>query len=51
MEFRFRKKSFLQILLILRKCKKKLPIKCKIISRSQKLLKNNLEKNLKKIIN
>mgnify|MGYP001390050936 CR=1 FL=1 len=50
-EFRFRKKffSFLEILLLLRKCKKKLPIKCQIVSKSSKLLKNNLEKNFNKI--
>jgi len=50
MEFRFRRKSLLEILLLLRKCKKKLPMKVQIVSRSKKLLKNNLEKNLKKII-
>jgi large subunit ribosomal protein L16 len=50
LEFRFKKKSFLEILLLLRKCKKKLPVKCQIISRSKKLLQNNLEKNLKKVI-
>lgn len=27
LEFRFKKKSFLEILLLLRKCKKKLPVK------------------------
>lgn len=48
-EFRFFKKSFLDILLLLRKCKKKLPLKCQIISRSTKLLKDNLEKDLKKL--
>ena len=37
------------ILLLLRKCKKKLPIKCQIVSKSSKLLKNNLEKNFNKI--
>ena len=50
MEFRFRRKSLLEILLLLRKCKKKLPMKVQIVSRSKKLLKNNLEKNLKKIV-
>ncbi len=49
-EFKFKKKSFLEILLLLRKCKKRLPLKCKIISRSKKLLQNNLEKNFKKIL-
>ena len=50
MEFRFRRKSLLEILLLLRKCKKKLPMKIQIVSRSKKLLKNNLERNLKKIV-
>lgn len=49
-EFSFKKISFLDILFLLRKCKKKLPIKTQIISRSIKLLKDNLEKDLKKII-
>ena len=49
-EFKFRKKSILEILLLLRKCKKRLPLKCQIVSKRKKLLKNNLEKNLKKII-
>jgi ribosomal protein L16/L10AE len=31
LEFRFKKKSFLEILLLLRKCKKKLPIKTKLL--------------------
>jgi ribosomal protein L16/L10AE len=50
-EFRFRKNTFLKILFLLRKCKKKIPLKCQIISRSKKLLKDNLEKDLKKVIN
>lgn len=49
-EFRLRKRSFLEILLLLRKCKKRLPLKCKIITKSKKLLNDNLEKNLKKVI-
>ena len=49
LELRLKRKSFLKILLLLRKCKKKLPIKCKIITKSKKLLNNNLEKDLKKI--
>ena len=57
MEFRFRRKSFLEILLLLRKCKKKLPMKVQIVSRSKKLLKNkfvefyilNISKNFKNI--
>lgn len=50
LEFRFKKKTLLEILLLLRKCKKRIPLKCQIVSRSSKLLKNNLEKNYKKII-
>lgn len=50
LEFRFRKKTFLEILLLLRKCRKRIPLKCQIVSRSSKLLKNNLEKNYHKII-
>lgn len=30
LEFKFKKKTFLEILLLLRKCKKKLPIKSKL---------------------
>jgi len=48
-EFRFRRRNYLEILLLLRKCKKRLPLKCQIVSRSKKLLKNNLEKNFNKI--
>ena len=50
LEFRLKKKTFLEILLLLRRCKKKLPVKCQIVSRSKKVLKNNLERNLNKII-
>ena len=49
-EFRFRRKKLLDILLLLRKCKKRLPLKCQIVTRSKKLLKNNLEKNFKKFL-
>jgi large subunit ribosomal protein L16 len=48
-EFRFKRRNYLEILLLLRKCKKRLPLKCQIVSRSKKLLKNNLEKNFYKI--
>ena len=50
-EFRLRRRSFLEILLLLRRCKKKLPIQCRIVTKSKKLLNDNLEKNLKKIMN
>jgi large subunit ribosomal protein L16 len=49
LEFKLRRRKFLEILFILRKCKKRLPLKCQIISKSKKLLKNNLEKNYNKI--
>ena len=52
-EFRFRlrrRRKLLDFLLLLRKCKKRLPLKCQIVSRSKKLLKNNLEKNFKKFL-
>mgnify|MGYP005841147077 CR=1 FL=1 len=48
-EFRLRRKKLLDILRLLRKCKKRLPLKCQIVSRSKKLLKNNLERNFSKI--
>ena len=38
LEFRLKRRKFLDILFILRKCKKRLPLKCKIISKSKKLL-------------
>ena len=49
-EFRLRRKKMLDILLLLRKCKKKLPLKCIIVSKVSKLLPNNLEKNYQKIL-
>jgi large subunit ribosomal protein L16 len=49
-EFRLRKRKLLDILLLLRKCRKRLPLKCQIVTRSKKLLKNNLEKNFKKFL-
>lgn len=54
LEFRFpkrgsKKKNFLEILSLIRKCRKRLPIKCQVVSRSKKLLKNDLEKNFNKI--
>lgn len=39
LEFKLRRRKFLEILFILRKCKKRLPLKCQIISKSKKLLK------------
>lgn len=48
-EFRLRKRKLLEILFILRKCIKRLPLKCQIVSRSKKLLKQNLERNFNKI--
>jgi len=49
-EFRFRRRKILEILLLLRKCRKRLPLKCQIVSKSKKLLKNNLEKNFNKFL-
>ena len=50
-EFRFSKrKTLLDILLLLRKCRKRIPLKCQVISKSFKLLKNNLEKNYTKLV-
>lgn len=48
-EFRLRRRKLLDILALLRKCKKRLPLKCQIVSKSKKVLKNNLEHNFKKI--
>jgi len=49
-EFRLRRRKLLDILLLLRKCKKRLPLKSQIVTRSKKILKNNLEKNFKKFL-
>lgn len=54
-EFRFRKrgskkKNLLKILLLIRKCRKRIPLKCQVISRSKKLLKNDLEKKFTKVL-
>lgn len=45
-EFRLRRRKILDILFILRKCKKRVPFKCQIVSKTKKLLKIIWKKNL-----
>ena len=48
-EFEIYNMNFLDLLNLIRKCRKRLPLKLKIISKSKKSIKNDIEKNFNKI--
>lgn len=48
---RSRKNTIFKLLKFIRKCKKRIPFKCKLITKSTKIYSNNMEKKYYALIN